>query len=209
MSKCDSAAIALVFRYQQPELVLEFAIESPYDGVGNITTLIDANGQVTRYLYDERDSLQEVWESPSAWTNPASTPSPKYVTAYEVACPDEGGDHLGNLTRVKRDSGGSAERVVDYTYDGLNRVRAETQYPSWPSTSGTLVMQTTYDANGNRATVVDQFSCTTTYSQDRLNRLTIIDGTSAAGLIVVAPSTTVVRRRGQPGAATLGVAPAA
>ena len=57
----------------------------------------------------------------------------------------------------------------------MNRVRTETQYPSWPSTSGSLMMQTTYDANSNRTTVTDQLSRTTTYAYDRLNRLTGID----------------------------------
>jgi YD repeat-containing protein len=98
-----------------------------------------------------------------------STPSPKIVTAYQY-------DHLGRLTRVTRAKDDSTfERAVDYTYDGLNRLRTETQYPSWPSTSGSLVMTTTYDANSNRAMVTDQLSRTTTYAYDRLNRLTGID----------------------------------
>jgi YD repeat-containing protein len=44
-----------------------------------------------------------------------------------------------------------------------------------PATTGALVMSTTYDQNSNRATVVDQLSRTTSYSYDRLNRLTTID----------------------------------
>ncbi|MCC6174086.1 MAG: hypothetical protein IT305_02175 [Chloroflexi bacterium] len=152
----------------------QLVTESRYDGVGNLTASIDANGQVTRYLYDERDGLQEVWESPQPWTDPSSTPNPKIVTAYQY-------DHLGNLTRVIRAKDDPAnERVVDYAYDGLNRVRTEPQYPDWPSTSGALTMQTTYDANGNRASVVDQLGRTTSYSYDRLNRLTGIDYADAA-----------------------------
>jgi YD repeat-containing protein len=109
----------------------QLVTESQYDGVGNLLVLIDANGQVTRYLYDDRDSLSEVWESPSAWTNLASTPSPKYVTAYTY-------DLNGNLTRVTRASGDSTyEQATGYVYDGLNRVPTETQCPSWPSTSAT------------------------------------------------------------------------
>ena len=85
----------------------QLVTESQYDGVGNLLVLIDANGQVTKYQYDDRDGRSEVWESPSAWTNPASTSSPKHVTAYRVACPAERGDHDGNLTRVARASGNS------------------------------------------------------------------------------------------------------
>ena len=47
-------------------------------------------------------ALKEVWESPSAWTDPDDTPSPKIVTAYTY-------DHLGNLSRVKRDNSGNGE----------------------------------------------------------------------------------------------------
>ena len=92
---------------------------------------IDASGQVTKYVYDEQNSLKEVWESPNAWTDPSATPSPKITTAYQY-------DGLGNLTRVTRAQGDSSyERAVDYTHDGLNRPRTEKQYPSWPSTMST------------------------------------------------------------------------
>ncbi len=101
--------------------------------VGNRTGVIDANGQVTKYLYDVRDSLAEVDHSPNPWTDPNATPSPKYVTTY-------GYDNLGNLSRVTRAQGdASNERVTDYSYDGLNRLRTESQYPSWPTTTPTLV----------------------------------------------------------------------
>jgi YD repeat-containing protein len=36
-------------------------------------------------------------------------------------------------------------------------------------------MQTSYDQNGNRASVVDQLGRTTSYSYDRLDRLTNVD----------------------------------
>jgi YD repeat-containing protein len=43
------------------QLVTEFR----YDSVGNREVVIDANGQVTKYLFDERDALKEVHQSPS------------------------------------------------------------------------------------------------------------------------------------------------
>ena len=53
------------------------------------------------------------------------------MTAYEY-------DNSGNLFRVIRAAGDSSyERVTDYVYDGLNRVRSETQYPDWPTTTYT------------------------------------------------------------------------
>ncbi|MBI4494229.1 MAG: RHS repeat protein [Chloroflexi bacterium] len=48
------------------QLVTEFT----YDAVGNREVAIDANGQVTKYVYDQRDSLQEVQQSPAPWTWP-------------------------------------------------------------------------------------------------------------------------------------------
>ncbi|HVC32501.1 MAG TPA: hypothetical protein VNL16_03220, partial [Chloroflexota bacterium] len=65
-----------------------------------------------------------------------------------------------------------ARRATDYTYDGLNRLRSETQYPSWPATTPTLVTGYTYDGNGNRLTLKDPLGQTTTYGYDPLNRLT-------------------------------------
>jgi YD repeat-containing protein len=147
------------------QLVTEFR----YDAVGNRTTVIDANGQVTRYLYDERDSLSQVHQSPNPWLNPDLEPAPRITTAYSY-------DHAGNLSRVVRASGDATnDRAVDYAYDGLNRVRSETQYPTWPLTTGTLVTTYTYDRNGNRQTVVDPLAQTTTFAYDALNRLTNID----------------------------------
>ena len=139
-----------------------------YDPVGNRTVVIDANGHVTKFLYDVRDSLTEVDQSPNPWTDPTTTPSPKIVTTYAY-------DNLGNLSRVTRAQGDPTnERATDYTYDGLNRLRQETQYPSWPTTSPTLVTQYTYDLNGNRQTTLDPKNQTTTDGYDALNRLTSI-----------------------------------
>ncbi len=143
--------------------------ETRYDEVGNPIVRIDAAGQVTTYSYDERDSLFEVNESPDAWTDPASPPTDVTTTEYAY-------DAAGNMTRSTRAAGdANDERATDYAYDGRNQRRTETQYPSWPSTSGPLVTTTTYDANGNRATLVDPLSRTTTYGYDPLNRLTSID----------------------------------
>ncbi len=143
--------------------------EYRYDAVGNRTVVIDANGQVTKYLYDERDSLKEVHQSTNPWTDPAVTPSPDMVTAYQY-------DHVGNLSRVIRASGDAAnERATDYAYDGLERVRVETQYPSWPTTSPTLLTRYSYDTAGNRTSLVDPLGQTTSFSYDNVNRLSLVD----------------------------------
>ncbi len=146
------------------QLVTEFR----YDVVGNRTVVIDANGQVTKYVCDERDSLKEVHQSPNPWTDPNATPDPEIVTEYQY-------DHGGNLSRVIRARVDAAnERATDYVYDGLNRVRKETQYPDWPSTGTTLVTQYGYDLAGNRTSLIDPLNQTTTFGYDNLNRLTSV-----------------------------------
>ena len=142
-----------------------------YDPVGNRLSVQDPNGQFTRYLYDVRDSLQEVDQSATA-ADPSSDPN-KIVTLYTY-------DNLGNLQRVKRASGSGDERATDYLYDGLNRLRKEIQYPSWPATTPTLLSQYTYDGNGNRTRLIDPLNQTTDFGYDVLNRLTGITYTTPA-----------------------------
>jgi YD repeat-containing protein len=118
--------------------------------------------------------LKEVDQS-ATQTDPNADPN-KIVTVYQY-------DRLGNLARVDRANGDATnERVVDYAYDALNRVRKETQYPQggWPATpngsttSPVLVTQTTYDPNSNRLTLTDPLNQLTTFGYDALNRLTSI-----------------------------------
>jgi RHS repeat-associated protein len=142
-----------------------------YDPVGNRLSVQDPNGQFTRYLYDARDSLQEVDQSATA-TDPNGDPN-TIVTNYTY-------DNLGNLQRVKRASASVDERATDYLYDGLNRLRKEIQYPNWTATTPTLLTQYTYDGNGNRTQLVDPLNQTTGFSYDVLNRLTGITYTTPA-----------------------------
>ncbi len=145
------------------QLVTLFA----YDAVGNRVSATDANGQITRYLYDNRDLLQEVQESPTV-ADPATDPN-KIRTIY-------GYDDAGNLTRVTRASGNAtSERAVDYTYDGLGRVRTETEYPDWPATTNPLARTYTYDRDSNLKSLLDPNGKTTSYSYDALNRPTCLD----------------------------------
>ncbi len=143
--------------------------ETRYDEVGLPIVRIDAAGQVVTYAYDERNSLSLVKESPNAWTDPLSPPSGVITTEY-------GYDAGGNVTRVTRAKGdGTYERATDYAYDGRGLARQESQYPAWPSTSGSLVTVNAYDPTGNLITSVNPLGLTTTYGYDALDRLTSID----------------------------------
>jgi RHS repeat-associated protein len=145
-----------------------------YDPAGNRIVAFDANGQVTKYSYDSRNLLSEVDESPGIWTDPNATPSLLYRTTYAY-------DDLGLLSRVTRATGDAAnERATDTGYDGLFRLRRETQYPQWPLTNATLITTYAYDANGNLSSITDPLPKVTNLAYDPLNRLSSItytDGT--------------------------------
>lgn len=147
----------------------QLVTETRYDEVGNPVVRIDASGQVTAYVYDERDALSQVTASPSAWTDPVSPPTDVITTEYAY-------DAAGNLTRMTRAAGdGGYERATDYEFDGRGLLRRETQYPAWPSTGGSLLTGTAYDPNGNRLTTTDPLGQTTSFAYDALNRLTGVD----------------------------------
>jgi YD repeat-containing protein len=147
----------------------QLVAETRFDEVGNAIVRIDANGQVTTYSYDERDGLFQVKDSPNTWTNPTSPPAGVITTEYVY-------DAAANLTRMTRAKGdASNERITDYAFDGRRLVRRETQYPSWPTTTPTLVTTNSYDPNGNALSLVDALGKTTTDAYDALNRLTSID----------------------------------
>src|SRR5215210_9327989 len=87
--------------------------EYRYDALGNREAVVDANGQVTRYVYDERALLQEVQQSP---TRPDPNGDPNKVrTVYAY-------DDVGGLQRITRAFGEPAERATEYARDGLGRV---------------------------------------------------------------------------------------
>jgi RHS repeat-associated protein len=147
----------------------QLVTENRYDEVGNPVVRIDAAGQVTKYVYDERNSLFQVKDSPATWTDPAAPPPQVITTEYTR-------DAGGNPTRIARAKGDAQnERVLDYVYDGRGLPRTETQYPAWPATTGPLVTSYTYDAAGNQATVTDPIGDVLTIAYDTLNRRLSLD----------------------------------
>lgn len=141
------------------QLVTEFR----YDAVGNKTSEIDANGQVTRHVYDIRDSLKETHQTPNVWTDPVVEPTGKITAEFQY-------DNLGYLSRTIRAKGSSDERATDYVYDGRGRMTKETEYPGWPSTTVKLNRTYGYDKADNQTTLLDPLNKTTTYGFDNLNR---------------------------------------
>jgi YD repeat-containing protein len=150
------------------------ATQFAYDEVGNRITVTDPRGQMTRYLYDERNRVEQVQQSPD--TLDPNTSTNKMRTLYTY-------DDLGNLQRVERAKADAVRQQVDYIFDGLGRLRREVQYPSYPANTPTLTTTYTYDPNGNRTGVLfpnDQgVNAGIGFQYDALNRLTGVDFTAA------------------------------
>ncbi len=174
----DPAQYTWTFAYDNEDRLIEEAAPDPngntnppaplrtrygYDAVGNRTSVTDARGQITRYVYDAANRLVEVQQSPTH-LDPSEDPH-RELTRY-------GYDPLGNLQQVRRQLASDAgpKRLFDYRYDGLGRLRQEIEYPQ----TGTATWTYTYDGNGNR-TRVNKPLGTITYQYDAANRLTAID----------------------------------
>ncbi len=158
-------------RAPEPETgVGQLVTEHEYDAVGHVVATTNAEGVITRFEFDEREMLEAVFQSATE-DDPDNDADP-IVTRYEY-------DDAGHRVREIRADNEADERATDYASDGLGRLRSETLYPSWPTTTPTLVTEYTYDLNGNTLTVEDAKSQTTTFTYDRLNRLLEIDYSDA------------------------------
>ncbi|MBI1877046.1 MAG: hypothetical protein HYR94_02210 [Chloroflexi bacterium] len=125
-----------------------------YDPAGNQKKVIDANTNPLTYTYDSMYRLIGL------------TDAENQTTSYTY-------DALGNkLTETD-----PLNRVTRNEYDSLNRLITTTQnYVSGGPTDATTNVKTVYayDVLGNRSSMKDPNSNTTTYSYDDLNRLTQI-----------------------------------
>jgi RHS repeat-associated protein len=151
-----------------------------YDAVGNRTEVTDARGIRTCYLYDVRDLLQEVQQHPSATPLTCAamqTDAGTIRTTYAY-------DPRGSRKRVTHQrGGGSPQRQVDYGYDGLQRLRQETEYPAFPTLTPTSQRTYTY-VNGNLRSLTKPLG-TITYTHDAAGRRRQIEyapGPSTPGL---------------------------
>ena len=119
---------------------------SDYDGGGLRTSVMDANGRVTRFGYDAAGRLI------------STTDGRGKTTAFEV-------DANGNRTRATDPLG----HLTDYLYDAANRETRRTADPGGLA----LVWQQSYDAVGNVLTATDPDSRTTTYAYDQADRISV------------------------------------
>jgi RHS repeat-associated protein len=114
-----------------------------YDAASNRTRLNYPNGAYTTYAYDALNRLTALTTTGASGT--------LFSASYTL-------DNVGNRTRMV-----DSEGTTNYTYDALYRL-SNFQSP-------TSNLQYTYDAMGNRATMVNSVSGTTNYTYDAADRL--------------------------------------
>jgi RHS repeat-associated protein len=131
---------------------LDLITLTTYDGMGNRLSVTDPNGKQTSYAYDDVDRLE-------IETDPLS-----HVTGF---------GYDGNGNRI---SATDAEGVViSFEHDALGRLTAVTENyrPGFtPNHEINVRTEYAYDAAGNRRTIRDGNTHTTTFTYDDLRRLT-------------------------------------
>ncbi len=132
-----------------------------YDGVGNLTGIIDAESIETQVEYNSAGQPTKVFDPNGEVTE----------LVYELGDLVEVIDPLFNGTRAFADAVGRVKSITDaagsitrYDYDGLNQLTAITDHLD-------AVTEFTYDGNGNMLTVKDARENIVTYRYDLLDRL--------------------------------------
>ncbi len=157
-------------------------VRNEYDAGGNRIRSIDAKNQATTFTYDTRgrltaitDPLQQItrYEYDAVSNLTKITNARNFATTFTY-------DQVNRLTRVTDALNQSAsygydpvgnptlmtdrkQQAFTYTYDQANRLTRVS--------GGGLMIDNTYDANGNRLTMADGTG-TTAYAYDNLDRLT-------------------------------------
>ena len=127
-----------------------------YDDANNLTSVKDPDGNITSYTYDA-DNRRATMTSPTGG-----------VTSYTY-------DDANNLIQTVDPDG----RIIQYGYDKDNREISEKWLPVGGGTAF-YTMTMAYDANGNLASVQDNYS-QYTYSYDVVNRQTVVNNSGTPG----------------------------
>ena len=130
-----------------------------YTPAGQVAQVHDGNG-TTAYTYDSRDRLKRV-----TWPDGQTVDY-----AYDAA---------GNRTQLT-----TANQHVDYAFDELNRLQSITAADGGTPNPTVPAASYTYDAVGNRASVMRANGTSTTYAYNSVNRLTGIAHKAGASLLL-------------------------
>ncbi len=160
-----------------------------YDALGNRTSSIDFNSQLTSFAYDSRDRLDSVTYNDASVETFSYDNHGNRIDANDRSSLNQSWsfdsrhrltqviDAAGNQIDYQYDAadnksqqtttpaGGSAI-VTTYAYDALNRLQSVTDASAQTTTYA-------YDANGNRASVTYPNGNVTSYVYDVNNRLSV------------------------------------
>jgi RHS repeat-associated protein len=183
-----------------------------YDGNGNKTALIDAEGNRTEYGYDGADRQTTVTEGTGSAV--AATTATTYDQVNNVLTIKDGRNHggafdvrytydaryrkisatngEGQTTTYAYDANNNVVRLTEprgsafstaYRYDELNQLLAVDDTPRANGTTAAGVTRYFYDGNRNKIAQQDANGNLTTYRYDALNRLTDTFQHTVAGLL--------------------------
>ena len=108
-----------------------YATTYAYDADGNMNKTVDAQGTITRTVYDGQGREVSVWvgtdDTPaSGYWSPTNNTSPSNMVETESFVYDGGNPGDGNLTQITQyPGGGAADRVTDYWYNWEDEEVAE------------------------------------------------------------------------------------
>jgi YD repeat-containing protein len=140
------------FYYEEP-YIQTVATSYVYDGSGNVTQLVDANGNGTWYEYDALGRVTSTGNDAAG-----------QVASYEY---DAAGNLVRQVSYYTASDDGIDIGTTTFTYDALNRRVATTD-------SLGHTTRTDYDAAGNVLGVTDANGNRTSYRYDELNRRVVV-----------------------------------
>ena len=137
-----------------------------YNSDDSIQQLIDPRGVITSYIYNSRGLTEHVNYS-----------VPNGSTVLGAQSVDIDYDNLGNRTQMTDRSG-----TKTYSYDSLSRLTSETQSFSGLPWGNSYSLTYTYELSGQLKSLTDAFGTVTSYSLDRLGRVSSVNGSGPLSL---------------------------
>ncbi|MCB8818802.1 RHS repeat-associated core domain-containing protein [Desulfosporosinus shakirovi] len=159
---------------------LKKTVINSYDLVGNKTSLIDANGYRTNYVYDALNRLQTV-KAPYDPSKPDSSTNPYNQVVYEKVY-DESGNLIKEIDAKGFLSGSSdsSRYGTEYTYDYANRL-VKVLDPEGKAKGLAFTTQYLYNQYGEKTKQTDACNNATSYAYNSAGKLLKV--TDALGVV--------------------------